>query len=93
MWGNVNIKKKKEKKTVHSATKLMCFYPNFGYHPIDNYAAEVVESNVPAAEEHVDNLPKLRKKMTETLMLARERVAKYYNRNVFSEGTNLQGRI
>ena len=68
--------------TVHSATKVTPFYANFGYHPIDNYPAEVVESNVPAAEEYVENLAKLRKDMRETLILARERMAKYYNRNV-----------
>ena len=68
--------------TVHSATKVTPFYANFGYHPIDNYLAEVVESNVPAAEEYVENLAKLRKDMRETLILARERMAKYYNRNV-----------
>ena len=58
------------------------FYANFGYHPIDNYPAEVVESNVPAAEEYVENLAKFRKDMRETLILARERMAKYYNRNI-----------
>ena len=68
--------------TVHSATKVTPFYGNFGYYPIDNYPAEVVESNVTAAEEYVENLAKLRKDMRETLILARERMAKYYNRNV-----------
>ena len=68
--------------TVHSATKVTPFYANFGYHPIDNYPAEVVESNVPAAEKYVENLAKLRKDMRETLILARERMAKYYNRSV-----------
>ena len=68
--------------TVHSATKVTPFYANFGYHPIDNYPAEVVESNVPAAKEYVENLAKLRKDMRETLILTRERMAKYYNRNV-----------
>ena len=68
--------------TVHSATKVMPVYANFGYHPIDNYPAEVVESNVPAAKEYVENLAKLRKDMRETLILARERMTKYYNRNV-----------
>ena len=68
--------------TVHSATKVTPFYANFGYNPIDNYPAEVVESNVPAAEEYVENLAKLRKDMRETLILAREKMAKYYNRNV-----------
>ena len=70
------------KNTVHSATRVTPFYANFGYHPIDNYPAEVVESNVPAAEEYIENLAKLRKDMRETLILARERMAKYYNRNV-----------
>ena len=67
---------------VHSATKVTPFYANLGYNPIDNYPAEVVESNVPTAEEYVENLAKLRKDMRETLILARERMAKYYNRNV-----------
>ena len=68
--------------TVHSTTKVTPFYTNFGYHPIDNYPAEVVESNVPGAEEYIENLAKLRKDMRETLILAGERMAKYYNRNV-----------
>ena len=68
--------------TVHSATKVTPFYANFGYHSIDNYPAEVVESNVPAAEEYIENLAKLRKDMRETLILARESMAKHYNRNV-----------
>ena len=63
----------------------MPFYANFGYYPIDNYPAEVVESHVPAAEEYFENLAKLRKDMGETLILARERMAKYYNRNVFEK--------
>ena len=57
-------------------------YPNFGYHPIANYLAEVIESNVPAAEEYVENLAMVTKDMRETLILATERMAKYYNRNV-----------
>ena len=61
---------------------MTLFYANFGYHPIHNYPAEVVESNVPAADEYVKNLAKLRKDMRETLILARERMAKYYNRNI-----------
>ena len=68
--------------TIHSATKVTPFYADFGYHPIDNYPAEVVESNVPAAEEYIQNLSKLRKDMRETFIFARERMAKYYNRNV-----------
>ena len=52
--------------TVHSATKVTPFYTNFGYHPIHNYPAEVVESNVPAADEYVENLANLRKDMRET---------------------------
>ena len=76
----MTIKKKKKKKQ-----KLTAFYANFGYHPIDNYPAEVVESNVTAAEEYVENLAKLRKDMRETLILTRERVAKYYNRNIFEK--------
>ena len=60
-------------------------YANFGYHSIDNYPAEVVESNVPAAEEYVENLTKLRKDMREILILATERMAKYYNRNVYEK--------
>ena len=71
--------------TIHSATKVTPFYANFGYHPIDDYSAEVVESNVPAAEEYVENLVKLRTDMGETLLLARERIAKYYNKNVFEK--------
>ena len=41
------------------------FYANFGYHPIDNYPARVVESNVPAAEDYVENLAKVWKDMRE----------------------------
>ena len=71
--------------TIHSATKVTPFYANFGYYPIDHYLAEVVESHVPAVEEYIENLVKLRKDMRETLILARERMAKYYNRNVFEK--------
>ena len=76
--------------TVHSATKVTPFYANFGSHPIDNYPAEVVESNDSAAEESVENLAKLRKDMRETLILARERMAKYYNRNVSEKEPTFQ---
>ena len=68
--------------TIHSATTVTPFYANFSYHPIDNYPAEVVESNVPAAEEYVENLAKLRTDMRETLLLAGEGITKYYNRHV-----------
>ena len=36
------------------------FYANFGYHAIHDYLPEVVESDVPAAEEYFENLAKLR---------------------------------
>ena len=38
---------------VHSSHKMRPFYVNFGYHPEDNYSAEVMNSNVPAAEEYL----------------------------------------
>ena len=76
--------------TIHKATKVTPCYANFVYHPVDNYAAEVVESNVPAAEEYVENLAKLRTDMRETLFLARERMAKYYNRNVSEKEPTFQ---
>ena len=76
--------------TIHSATKVTPFYANFDYHPIDNYPAEVVESNLPAAEEYVENLAKLRKDMRETLILAREWMAKYYNRNISEKEPTFQ---
>ena len=57
-------------------------YANFGYHPIDNYPAEVVQSNVPTAEEYIENLAKLKQDMIQRLILARERMANYYNRIV-----------
>ena len=66
------------------------FYANFGYHPIDEYLAEVVESNVPAAEEYVENLTKLSKDMRETLILGRERMARYYNRNISGKEPTFQ---
>ena len=71
--------------TIHSATEVTPVYANFGYHHIDNYPAEVVESNVPTAEEYVENLAKLRIDMRETFILAKERMEKYYNRKVFAE--------
>ena len=68
--------------TVHSSHKMTPFYVNFGYHPRDNYPAEVMDSNVPGAEKYVLKLEKLRKDMQDTLMLAKERMAKYYNKSV-----------
>jgi hypothetical protein len=68
--------------TVHSSTKMTPFYANFGYHPGHNYPAVEVISNVPAAEEFVLKLQKLREDMRETLLLAKKRMAKYYNRKV-----------
>jgi len=71
--------------TVHSSHKMTPFYANFGYNPGDNYPAEVIESNVPAAEKYILKLDKLRKDMRDTLVLAKGRMAKYYNKNVASQ--------
>ena len=58
------------------------YYANFGYHPGNNYPAVEVISKVPAAEELVLTLKKLREDMRESLLLAQKRMAKYYNRKV-----------
>ena len=61
------------------------FYANFGYHPGDNYPAEVMDSKVPAAETYVQKLDNLRKDLRETLILANERMVKYYNQGVVNK--------
>ena len=66
--------------TVHSSTKITPFYAAFGYHLGNNYPAVEVISDVPAAEEFILKLKKLTKDMTDTLILARQRMAKFYNR-------------
>lgn len=76
--------------TIHNATKVRPFYTNMGYHLIDTYPGEVVKANVPAAKEDFENLWKLRKDMGETLILARERMTEYYNRNVFEKKLNFK---
>ena len=58
------------------------FYVNFGYHTRENYPAKVMDSNVPAVEKYILKLEKLRTDMRDTLMLAKERMAKYYNKSV-----------
>src|SRR4029077_763570 len=68
--------------TVHSATKVTPYFANFGYHPGHNYSAVEVISKVPAAEESVLTLKKLRQDMREQLLLAQQRMAKYYNKKV-----------
>ena len=66
--------------TVHSSTKITPFYAAFGYYLGNNYPAVEVISDVPAAEEFILKLKKLTKDMTDTLILARQRMAKFYNR-------------
>ena len=78
--------------TVDSATMVTPLYANFGYHPIDNYPAEVVKSNVPAAKEYIENLAKLKQDMIQRLILARERMANYYNRIVSEKEPTFKGR-
>ena len=68
--------------TVHSSTKMIPFYPAFGYQPGNDYPAVEVTSDVPAAEEFICKLKKLRKDMRDALILARQRMAKFYNRKV-----------
>ena len=60
--------------TVHSSHKMTPFYVNFGYHPGDNYAAEVMESNALAAEKYILKLEKLIKDMRDTLRLAKDQI-------------------
>src|SRR6266576_2275356 len=71
--------------TVYFSHKITLFYANFGYNPGDNYPAEVIESNVPAAEKYILKLDKLRKDTRDTLVLAKGRIAKYYNKNIASQ--------
>ena len=66
--------------TVHSSTKITPFYAAFGYHPGNNYPAVEVMSDVPAAKEFILKLKKLTKDMTDTLISARQRMPKFYNR-------------
>ena len=55
------------------------FYAGFGYHPGNNYPAVEVVSDVPPAEEFILKLKKLREDMRDTLILARQGMAKFYN--------------
>ena len=68
--------------TVHSSTKMTPFYTAFGYHSGNNDPAVEVVSDVPAPEEFILKLKKLREDMRDTLILARKRMAKFYNRKV-----------
>ena len=68
--------------TVHSSTKMTPFYTALGYHPGNNYPAVDVISDVPVAEEYILKLKKLREDMRDTLILARQRMAKFYNRKI-----------
>ena len=65
--------------TAHSSTKMTPFYAAFGYHPGNNYPTVEVVSDVPPAEEFILKLKKLREDMRDTLILARQRMAKFYN--------------
>ena len=56
--------------TVHSSTKMTPCYAAFGYQPGHNYPAVEVVSDVPAAEEFILKLKKLREDMRDTLILA-----------------------
>ena len=68
--------------TVHSSTKKTPFYAATGYHPGNNYPAVEVISKVPAAEDFVLTLDKLRKDMRISMKQAQDRMAKYYNQSV-----------
>ena len=68
--------------TLHFSYKMTLFYVNFGYYPGDNYSAEVMDSNVPTAEQYILKLEMIRTDMRDTLMIAKERMAKYYNKSV-----------
>ena len=68
--------------TLHSSTKVTRVYAAFGYHPGNNYPAVEVVSDVPAAEEFILKLKKLREDMGYTLILAKQRIAKLYNLKV-----------
>ena len=57
------------------------FYTNYGYHPGHNYPSVEVIFTVPAGEELILTLKKLREDMQDTLLVAQKRIAKYYNRN------------
>ena len=67
---------------VYCSHKMILFYVNFGYHTGDNYPDEVMDSNVPAAKKYILKLEKVTKDMRDTLMLTKERMAKYYNKSV-----------
>ena len=62
--------------TLHSYHKMTPFNVNFGYYPVDNYPAKVMNSNVPAAEKYFLKLEKLRTDMRDTLMLTKEQISK-----------------
>ena len=68
--------------TVHSSYKMTLLYLNFGYYPVINYPTKVMDSKVPAAEKYILKLQRLRKHMRDTLLLAKECMAKYYNKSV-----------
>ena len=68
--------------TVHSSTKITPFYKDFRYHPGHNCPAFEVASTVPASEELIVTLTKLREEMRDTLILYQKPMSKYYNQKV-----------
>ena len=68
--------------TVHCSIRMTPFYAAFGYHGGNNYPAVVVVLDGPAAEEFILKLKKLKEDMRDTLIIARQRMAKFYNRKV-----------
>ena len=67
---------------IYSSTKMTSFYANFSYHPGPNYPSVEVICTVPAGEELILTLKKLREDMRDTLILTQKRMAKYYNQRV-----------
>jgi hypothetical protein len=59
------------------------FYAAYGQHPENNFAdVRNSSTNVPAAEEWVDTMVKMREDMRENIQAAQERMSKYYNKKV-----------
>lgn len=61
---------------------MIAIYVNFEYHFVDTYAAKVMDSNVPATGKYILKLKKYRKIMRDALMLAKDHMARYYNKSV-----------
>jgi hypothetical protein len=62
-----------------SATKITPFYANFGFEPRTNWPTDIQFRN-PASEMYGHYMTVLHNRLSEQLEVARESMAKYYNK-------------